>query len=179
VSKAVSNLLFYVTFSANFFLYCISGARFRTTLRSVLGRWLCCETDSDRPSLPASSRKSWTETKQHSVYWRRQQRGMMTSQRTTLSSSLNCAAAAAVPTSAADAQLKPVGGSADMLVQPEGDDTSTTVTAFVDRKPEVVETAAADNEACTAVDGSAADIPPKDGEAVDTGEAEVTVKEVV
>jgi len=43
--KAVSNLLFYVTFSANMFLYCLSGDRFRSTLRHVLLRccWCGCE----------------------------------------------------------------------------------------------------------------------------------------
>lgn len=88
VSKAVSNLLFYVTFSANFFLYCISGDRFRSTLRRVLRRCLCCCVgDQDRSSMLATLRKSWTETHQHHV----------TSQRSTLASSLACATVTAVP----------------------------------------------------------------------------------
>lgn len=82
VSKAVSNVLFYVTFSANFFLYCLTGRRFRSTLRHVLR----CEDAAARPSrlLQAST---WSQSRRQNV----------TSQRSTLTSSLTCATVTAVP----------------------------------------------------------------------------------
>jgi len=66
VSKAVSNLMFYVTFSANFFLYCLSGDRFRATLRGVLRRWFCCDVEDAGLLMTTTSRgKSITETHHH------------------------------------------------------------------------------------------------------------------
>jgi len=98
VSKAVSNLLFYVTFSANFFLYCLSGDRFRSTLRAVLLRCFCCEADVDRRSHLVMSMKSYrSQTQQHRV----------SSQRSTLTSSLACATATVLPSTAMDAQRRP------------------------------------------------------------------------
>jgi hypothetical protein len=54
ISKAVAGILFYVTFSANFFLYCLTGKRFRTTLFGLCRR----SYDSMRLSSSSSSRRS-------------------------------------------------------------------------------------------------------------------------
>jgi len=115
VSKAVSNFLFYVTFSANFFLYCLSGDRFRTTLRRVLRHWFCCEPHDARSlTFTATSRKSATET--------HQQR--------TLTSSLACTTGPALPNTVNNSQLNPVGPDAGTSSKAEETEGLTNVTAF-------------------------------------------------
>lgn len=109
VWKAVSNILFYVTFSANFFLYCMSGHRFRVTLRRVLCRWFCCVDDARQSRLTAASTRTWTATQRHAT----------TLTVTALPNTVND-----------DPQLKPVGSDARLVST--GDDRLTTVTSFTD-----------------------------------------------
>jgi len=116
----VSNLLFYVTFSANFFLYCLSGDRFRTALRVVLRRWFCC--DADHPSIMSPT--------QTSRFWSSESR--ITSQRSTFTSSLACTTVAAMPST--DCQLRPVNCEPNST-NAEDDGAPNKVTAFSNQKP--------------------------------------------
>jgi len=113
----VSNLLFYVTFSANFFLYCVTGDRFRTTLRHVARRWFCC--DADEMMRPLSTR-NWTQSQRHRTT-------------STLTSSLTTTTATAVPQSVtvpqdqhdpAAAQVPPHDGTATTQDDDDDEDLS-------------------------------------------------------
>jgi len=99
VSKSVSNLLFYVTFSANFFLYCLSGDRFRKTLNEVV-RWgsCCCRRagNGGRPSPFGRTSARRVKTRAAPSENGQQRCGGVTSQTSNLTSwsSFNSAAAA-------------------------------------------------------------------------------------
>jgi len=132
VSKAVSNLMFYVTFSANFFLYCLSGDRFRATLRGVLRRWFCCEAEDATAQLTTTTRnKSVSETHHQ------QRRNVTAQQRAALTSSLACAAtpitATPVNVESSDSRLRPVGSNSRPMGSTDDSQRRTKDTTFIEQ----------------------------------------------